>query len=101
MTAKERALERKRKKELNIAIEKAQYDRDWKAMSFCLKHNFTVYPVRQLKTSFLKLFMQKDKVFKEISPELYDQELPESMRKMIYMIDKKYKETYKKLKGSV
>jgi len=91
----------KKKKALLNKIEKDRdslrrfYDRNYEAMSFCIKNGYTVYPSAQAKsTEMVRLFKQKGDVFKPLSDKLYSQKNSEDMIDCVADIDREYERMF-------
>ena len=74
-------------------------DRNFKAMSFCLKHGFSCYAsARYNNSNLVRIFMQKGDKYKLINDKVYDQSVPEEVQAYIADIDRKYEEVYERMK---
>tara|TARA_R110000796_G_scaffold182333_1_gene298883 strand:+ start:1264 stop:1569 length:306 start_codon:yes stop_codon:yes gene_type:complete len=93
---------RKEKELLKLDTEKRYLDRNAEAMSFCNKHGLTIYPASQaVKSTTVKLFVQKGAIYKPLNNIVYDQNEPQEVKNYVADIDREYERLYLKMKNKV
>lgn len=92
-------IDRRKKREEAVEIERRVYNRNVKAMTFCNENELVIYPSAQAhNSSLIKLFVQKGEIFKPLNGIEYDQTKPAEVNAYIAAIDKEYERLYLKMK---
>jgi len=98
-TARQLKIEREKRESDDIY---RYFNRNIKAMKFCNSNGLTIYASSQaIKSTFVKLFVQKGDKFKPLNNIEYDQNEHKDVVKYIAAIDREYERLYLKMKNKV